>query len=211
MSRLVEAITESIEEEAELVYESLEELGRKILLRLSDKHPYKKGEIVFETELVVEAKTPKTGRKTMETHDVTVTVSKDNGVFSKKLAAKVVGNTVCPHSMENTGGKPHIQRATAELTVSADAGKKITLESLIKICEQCFSSPVYTLLKTPDESKLVEDMHANPKFVEDVARGILDKAGRKFAGAKIHVRVVSQESIHRHDVIAEGDSPNNAF
>ena len=204
LSRLVEAITESIEEEADVVYASLEELGQKILARLAVKHPYKIGEVTFETELVVERKTPKTGRKTMETHDVTVTVSKDNGSYSKKLTVRVVGNTVCPHSMENTGGKPHIQRAIAELTVEAKAREEIKLESLIEICEQCFSSPVYTLLKTPDESKVVEDMYTNPKFVEDVAREILYKAGKKFASAKIHVKVVSQESIHRHDVIAQG-------
>jgi len=45
-------------------------------------------------------------------------------------------------------------------------------------------------------------MFANPKFVEDVAREIFAKAKERFNG-KIHVRVISNESIHKHDVIAE--------
>jgi GTP cyclohydrolase-4 len=140
----------------------------------------------------------------METHDVVVAVLKENGRYTKKLTVYVVGNTVCPHSMKNTGGKPHIQRAVAELTVSADVYAKMPLESLIYVCEQSFSSPTYTLLKTADEKEVVERMYANPKFVEDVAREILDCGKKKFGDARIHVRVVSHESIHRHDVIAEG-------
>ena len=206
LSRLVEAITESIEEESELVYSSLEELGEKILKRLEGQHPFRKGEIVFETELVVERRTPKTKRKSMETHDVVVGVTKMNGSFTKTLTVKVLGNTVCPHSMENTGGKPHIQRAIAELCVAQNLDKPAPLESLIEVCEESFSSPTYTLLKTPDETAVVKRMHANPKFVEDVAREILDKAKGKFGDAKIKVKVVSEESIHRHDVIAEGET-----
>jgi len=206
MSRLVEAITESIGEESEVTHESLEVLAKSMLVRLSNKHPYLRGEVVLETELVVERETPATGRKTMETHDVVVRVLKENGMYSKKLTVFVVGNTVCPHSMENTGGKPHIQRAIAELSVEADINEKIAFETLIDVCENSFSSPTYTLLKTPDEIEVVEKMHSNPKFVEDVARGILDKAKKIFPKTRIHARVVSHESIHRHDVTAEGNA-----
>jgi len=206
MSRLVESITESIEEEAEVVYSSLEKLGEKILERLAEKHPYTRGEIIFETELVVQKQTPATKKKTMEAHDVVVSVKKKNGSYSKKLKVSVVGNTVCPHSMENTGGKPHIQRAVAELILESDINTKIPLESLITICDESFSAPAYTLLKTPDENKVVERMHANPKFVEDVAREILHKTKNKNPNAKTHVKVVSHESIHRHNVIAEGSN-----
>ncbi len=204
LSRLVEAITESIGEESDKVYGSLEELERRILERLGTKHTYKHGEVTFDTELVVARLTPKTRRRSMETHDVSVTVVKDDGKFRKKLKVRVIGNTVCPHSMKNTGGKPHIQRAVAELTVEGDIADNVSLESLIEVCEQSFSSPAYTLLKTPDETEVVERMHANPKFVEDVCREILDYASKKLKGVSIHAKVVSQESIHRHDVLAEG-------
>ena len=46
----------------------------------------------------------------------------------------------------------------------------------------------------------------NPKFVEDVTRAILDSAKKKFEGCKIRAKTVSQESIHRHDVVAEGSA-----
>ena len=75
---------------------------------------------------------------------------------------------------------------------------------MIKCVESSFSSEAYTLLKAKDEEWLVEKMFQNPKFVEDVTREILHKAKRKFKDCKIFARVVSYESIHRHNVLAEG-------
>ena len=79
---------------------------------------------------------------------------------------------------------------------------EIALEDMIDVVESSFSHPTYTLLKTVDENAVVQGMFANPKFVEDVAREIFAKARERFSG-KIHVRVISNESIHKHDVIAE--------
>ncbi|MFC2162534.1 GTP cyclohydrolase, FolE2/MptA family [Candidatus Altiarchaeota archaeon] len=205
MSRLIEAITESIEEESEKIYSSLELLEKRIVENLSKKHPLTKAEITFETELVVNRKTPKTGRNTMETHDVSVTVVKGEDGFRKSLKVTVLGNTACPHAMENAQGRTHIQRAICELIVTSDIDVKIPLEDMIIVCEESFSSPVYTLLKTPDETEVVNAMHDNPKFVEDVARDVLDKSRTRFKGVNVRVKVTSEESIHRHNVIAEGE------
>ena len=200
MSRLVESITESVEEEAEKTHSSLEELCRRTLEKIGEKHPHKNAQIELETDLVVYSRTPVTGRKTMESHKVKVAVKKRGGEYLKELTVTVLGNTVCPHAMEYAG-KPHIQRATAKLTVETSFDKKVDLEELINMAEESFSSRVYTLLKTEDEGKVVEDMHANPLFVEDVCRLILDKAA-SIKDSRIKAEVVSQESIHRHDVTA---------
>ncbi|HNU62062.1 MAG TPA: GTP cyclohydrolase, FolE2/MptA family, partial [Methanofastidiosum sp.] len=63
---------------------------------------------------------------------------------------------------------------------------------------------VFTLLKTEDESFVVDKMHTNPLFVEDVCRNMLSLASSKFNKSKIHAECLSYESIHRHDVFAEG-------
>lgn len=204
LSRLIESITETIEEEAAVTHESLEKLCRLILERLDRKHPFRRARIILASELVVEKKTPVSGKRTYEAHDIEVEVSAEAGKYSKRLTVSVLGNTVCPHAMSQNNGKPHIQRAIGTLKVKSDYPKEVMLEDLIECVEKSFSSPVYTLLKTPDESRVVEIMFANPKFAEDVCREILCNAEKKFKGAVIHARVLSQESIHRHDVVAEG-------
>ncbi|MBM3309549.1 MAG: GTP cyclohydrolase IV [Candidatus Altiarchaeales archaeon] len=203
MSRLVEAISETIEEESSVVYDSLEELERQILDKLAGRHPYSRGEIEMETELVVRKQTPVSGRQTMETYDVTLRVSKDNGSYSKKLTAEAFGSTVCPHAMEHSNGRPHMQRAKAELSVDTEYSNPVELEGMLSIIENGFSSETYTLLKTEDEKHLVNKMHSNPRFVEDVCRKILSEAKQKYKNSKIKVKVISYESIHPHNVIAE--------
>jgi GTP cyclohydrolase-4 len=203
MSRLVEAISEAIEEQSHLVYCSLEELERHMLESLGRKHAYSSGEVEMSTQLVVEKKTPVSKKTTMETYDVSVSTMKKNGAYNKRLAVKAVGSTACPHAMEHSNGRPHIQRAEAVLTVETGYENKLELEDMIATAEKGFSSEAYTLLKTEDERAVVEKMHKNPRFVEDACREILAAAKRKYRKSLISVKVTSQESIHPHNVTAE--------
>ncbi|MDI3474538.1 MAG: cyclohydrolase [Thermococcaceae archaeon] len=207
MSRLVESITEAmseaVEEEVAKVHSSLEELGKCVIERLEGKHPHRRAEVWIKTHLIIPRTTPASGRTSYEPYDVEVGVIKhEEGSFEKVLRVRVIGNTACPHAMANNNGKTHIQRAIGELEIRAGFDEEIPLEEMIEVVESSFSHPTYTLLKTVDENAVVQGMYRNPKFVEDVAREIFAKAKERFNG-KIHVRVVSNESIHKHDVIAE--------
>ncbi|AIU70732.1 GTP cyclohydrolase [Thermococcus eurythermalis] len=207
MSRLVESITEAmseaVEEEVMEAHSSLEELGRAVIERLEGKHPHRRAEVWIKTHLIILRETPASKKTTYEPYDVEVGVIKnEDGSFEKVLRVKVIGNTVCPHAMANNNGKTHIQRAVGELEVRAGYDEEIELEEMIDVVESSFSHPTYTLLKTVDENAVVQGMYRNPKFVEDVAREIFAKAKERFNG-RIHVRVISNESIHKHDVIAE--------
>jgi len=207
MSRLVESITdamsEAVEEEVREAHSSLEELGRAVIKRLEGKHPHKRAEVWIKTHLIIPRETPASRKISYEPYDVEVGVIKnEDGTFEKVLRVRVIGNTACPHAMANNEGKTHIQRAVGELEVRTSFDEEIALEDMIDVVESSFSHPTYTLLKTVDENAVVQGMFANPKFVEDVAREIFVKAREKFKG-KIHVRVISNESIHKHDVIAE--------
>jgi len=83
----------------------------------------------------------------------------------------------------------------------------IRAEDLVELVENSMSSETYDLLKRPDEFFIVNKAHHNPKFVEDVVRGILARAlevyadfpGDTFALAS----QVNYESIHKHDAFAE--------
>jgi len=179
-------------------------LGRNVLRELRDKHSYRKGCITLSTNLVMERETPVTKKKTMEAHDIEVSVYNDDNNYRKTLEVQVVGNTLCPHALKKTGNRSHIQRAVGILSIDTNYEKEIALEDMIDVVEESFPSPVYTLLKTEDEIDVVNRMFQKPRFVEDVTREILDKARERFKDCEIRVKTISEESIHRHDVIAEG-------
>jgi GTP cyclohydrolase-4 len=81
-------------------------------------------------------------------------------------------------------------------------------EDLVEIVENAMSSETYDLLKRPDEFFVVNKAHHNPRFVEDVVRGILARALDMYADLGddtfVFASQVNEESIHKHDAFAEG-------
>jgi GTP cyclohydrolase FolE2 len=69
------------------------------------------------------------------------------------------------------------------------------------------SSPVYELLKRPDELFVVEHAHLQPRFVEDSVRVALRDTLAAYPalddGDFLLARQVNEETIHSHDVVAE--------
>ncbi len=204
MSRLVESITECIECEVVIRHGSLEAVERDILDMLRKRHPFNNAEISMKTDIVIPKKTPVTEKTTMEAYGVEVKLMLDKGEYRKKLKVSVVGNTVCPHAMNNCEGKTHVQRAVGILEIETSYENEIDLEDMVDCVEDAFPSRVYTLLKSEDEKHIIEKMFKNPKFVEDVTRGILNNAKKRFGNAKVRAKTISEESIHRHNVVAEG-------
>jgi GTP cyclohydrolase-4 len=203
MSRLVESINEIICKDCNSPKESFEQLGVDILSELQRRHKYKRGEINIATTLLLRRFTPVTAKPTDEPYDVVVKVTVDGTNFLKKLTVKAIGSTLCPHSLETTNGKAHVQRAEIELSIETGIAENIVLEELIEICEKSFSSPTYAVLKTVDEAAVVEEMFRNPKFVEDVARDCLRQAKNLNFKGRVKIRARSLESIHKHDAISE--------
>jgi GTP cyclohydrolase IV len=84
---------------------------------------------------------------------------------------------------------------------------EIRAEDLVEIVENSMSSETYDLLKRPDEFFIVNKAHHNPKFVEDVVRGIMGRALDVYADFPdetfILASQVNFESIHKHDAFAE--------
>jgi GTP cyclohydrolase IV len=99
-------------------------------------------------------------------------------------------------------------RGTILLGVDDDHAGLIRAEDLVEIVENSMSSETYDLLKRPDEFFIVNKAHHNPRFVEDVVRGILVRALDMYAdlgdGTFVFASQVNEESIHKHDAFAEG-------
>ncbi|HST24762.1 MAG TPA: GTP cyclohydrolase MptA [Gaiellaceae bacterium] len=100
----------------------------------------------------------------------------------------------------------HNQRGRGTLYVGT-AQPGVNAERLVEIVESSMSSPVYELLKRPDELHVVEHAHRQPRFVEDSVRialkGVLDAYPELADDDFLYSRQVNFETIHSHDVLAE--------
>lgn len=206
MSRLVESMTEIISDEFS-VHPSVEELQIRILEALAEKHNCQRGEVKFDFEFGYETRTPASNIRTWEVCDVTaITINEAEKQIQHSIEVRVIGNTVCPHCMANNEGLTHMQRAIGALRVVGVTDQIPKYGEMIEAIEKSFSSPTYSLLKLEDEMHVTKQMHDNPLFVEDVCRNILQHAKEKFEEhvLEIYATATSLESIHKHDVIAEG-------
>lgn len=189
MSRFIEKIEENFSLPQETV--GIENLAKKIALDQLTSHEYAKN-------ASVELKTKRDhNKKVYELYG-----RYDTGSGRKTIGVKVVGVIACPCSMELTNGLSHNQRAVICLELEANGGK-VNAEELVELCEEAFSAPVQLTLKRPMEKDLVERMHANPMFVEDVVRKCVHQLRKRYRGSYSRVKCVSQESIHPFDVFAE--------
>ena len=206
MSRLVESMTEELSDQFR-VHSSIEHIQMRILEGLLKKHSFKRGEVKFEFEFGYVSRTPVSGKRTWEVCDVTaITTMEEGKPFMHDVEVKVIGNTVCPHCMANNDGLTHIQRAFGKLRVVGEIDDIPTYGTMIEIIEKSFSSKTYSLLKLEDEVHVTKEMHSNPLLVEDVCRNILQHAKDKYNDRELEMfaEARSLESIHKHDVIAQG-------
>src|SRR5512146_159252 len=99
----------------------------------------------------------------------------------------------------------HNQRGKGTLLVGTET--QINAEHLVEIVEHSMSSPVYELLKRPDELFVVEHAHLQPRFVEDSVRFALKATIDRYPGLAdgdfLFAQQLNLETIHRHDVLAE--------
>jgi GTP cyclohydrolase IV len=99
----------------------------------------------------------------------------------------------------------HNQRGRGTLYVGTD--RPVNAEDLVDIVERSMSSPVFELLKRPDELFVVEHAHLQPRFVEDSVRIALKDALETYRELAdddfLWSRQVNLETIHTHDVLAE--------
>ena len=203
MSRLVESVNEVAPGTPGETRKNFEDVGAKIISVLRERHSFKRAEVTLATTIFVKRSTPTSNNPTNEPYDVSVKVICDNGKFLKRLEAKVIGSTLCPHSLNMTNGKSHVQRAEIQLAINTDFKTDLPLERLIDICEESFSAPTYTVLKSHDEAALVDKMYSNPKFVEDVVRECFDRLTKEKIDGKAWIKATAYESIHKHNAISE--------
>src|SRR5262245_28300780 len=124
---------------------------------------------------------------------------------SERLAEAGFGEGDVDRILELVPLATHNQRGRGTLYVGTD--RPVNAEDLVDIVERSMSSPIYELLKRPDELFVVEHAHLQPRFVEDSVRIALKEVLGVYDGLAdgdfLWSRQVNLETIHTHDVLAE--------
>jgi len=127
------------------------------------------------------------------------------GAASSRLLEAGFGEDDVDRILELVPLATHNQRGRGTLFVGSE--ERVNAEQLVSIVEASMSSPVYELLKRPDELFVVEHAHLQPRFVEDSVRlalqGALDAYPALDDSDFLFSRQVNLETIHTHDVVAE--------
>jgi GTP cyclohydrolase FolE2 len=193
MSRFVESVAEIPKDTF-----SIEDLAKEISENAYKKHGFHCFTEIF-SELPYERERP-SGKKENSVARMFASYSTKN--HQKLVGVSLSGILACPCSIEMCGGLSHNQRGT--LTVELDISKNgIELLDIIDACNKSFSSPTFSLLKRPEEKAIVEKIHKNPRFVEDVVRHCVELLRQNYSNIYCRVKCVSIESIHDHNVCSE--------
>lgn len=191
MSRFVEIMNElgpiglaEIEKTLDTLKETLQ--AEKAMLQMN--FPY-----------FVEKTAPVSGKKAPMDIECVYLAEKGDS-FQLHVIATVPIATLCPCSKEISDYGAHNQRAYAQLHIIAN--DMVWLEELVEIADSCGSTPLYGLLKRPDEKYVTEHAYDNPRFVEDVVRELALKLEEDKRITWYQVAVESIESIHNHNAFA---------
>ncbi|MGQ9582946.1 MAG: GTP cyclohydrolase MptA [Thermoplasmatota archaeon] len=228
MSRNVEVVAEVVEASVSRPCAGLEDLAAEMVRGLLRRHDYATfAEVEMESDYFLERRNP-SGKSTMESYGLVARAVAHRGavpLVRKSIGVKVTGMTACPCAQETvrrlmarrSGGRrarasapsllTHNQRNLTTLIMEVPESFSVEADDLIEIVESSQSSPTYEILKRPDEGRIVLNSHLNPKFVEDVVREILEKVVVRYRElpdeTAVTVHTESQESIHKHDAVAE--------
>jgi len=230
MSRFPELFEEAIEEvvigEALLV----ELLAEHIAAHIVERQRALRAEVRILARYPLERRTPVTGLPTQEMVSLIGLAAASAEGTRRLIGVEANGINACPCAqglvreraadrlgeagfdeldveriLELVPLATHNQRGRGTLFVGTDT--PVNAEELVRIVEGSMSSPVYELLKRPDELFVVEHAHLQPRFVEDSVRISLRDALAAYPGLAdgdfLFSRQVNLETIHSHDVIAE--------
>ena len=230
MSRFPELFEQTIDElvmgEALLVEELAEHIARTVVGRQQAL----RAEVEVTARYPLQRTTPVTGMPTQEMVSLIGIAGASASATRRAVGVEATGINACPCAQGLVRGRAserlleagfgegdverilelvplatHNQRGRGTLYVGTN--RAINAEDLVEIVERSMSSPVYELLKRPDELFVVEHAHLQPRFVEDSVRVALRETLTAYPELApedfLWSRQVNLETIHTHDVVAE--------
>jgi GTP cyclohydrolase-4 len=230
MSRFPELFEEAIDEV--VIGESflVEELAEHIAAHIVERQRACRAEVRIVTRYPRERTTPVTRLATQEMVTLIGLAAASERGTKRVVGVEATGINACPCAQGLVRGRAserlleagfgdddverilelvplatHNQRGRGTLYVGTMT--PVNAEQLADIVERSMSSPVYELLKRPDELFVVEHAHLQPRFVEDSVRyalaGVLHRYPALDDADFVLSRQLNFETIHTHDVVAE--------
>src|SRR5580765_7485626 len=230
MSRFPELFEDAIEgvvdDDAFLVEDLAEHVARHIV----ERQDALLAEVCITARYPYERTTPVTKLATQEMVSLIGIAAASRQLVRRVVGVEAVGINACPCAQGLVRGRAserlldagfeaddverilelvpiatHNQRGQGTLFVGTT--KRVDAERLVELVEASMSSPIYELLKRPDELFVVEHAHLQPRFVEDSVRVALKDTLETYPGLAdsdfVLSRQVNLETIHTHDVVAE--------
>jgi GTP cyclohydrolase I/GTP cyclohydrolase-4 len=196
-----EAIDEVVIAEAFLVEELAEHIARHIVARQRAC----RAEVTIVARYPVERTTPVTGLATQEMVSIIGIAAASEEGIRRLVGVEATGINACPCAQGLVRARS--SERLLEAGFDEDDAERVNAEQLVRIVEGSMSSPVYELLKRPDELFVVEHAHLQPRFVEDSVRialkGALEAYPALGDGDFVLARQLNFETIHNHEVVAE--------
>ena len=173
---------------------------KTILEEMCEKLEAENSYIQLKFDYFIEKQAPVTGIPSLVNVGVEYSASLEKGDFEFDMRVTTPITTLCPCSKEISDYSAHKQRA--DVSIQIRRKKFLWIEQLVDIAEASSSSPVYSLLKRPDEKYVTEHAYDNPKFVEDVCREVKLRVDELENVREFCIEVESMESIHNHSAYA---------
>jgi GTP cyclohydrolase I/GTP cyclohydrolase-4 len=230
MSRFPELFGEAID--AVVIKEAflVEELAEHVACQIAARQDALRAEVEICARYPMQRETPVSGLRTQELVTLIGIAAAAPAGSRRIVGVEATGINACPCAQGMVRGRAagrllaagfddgdvqrilelvplatHNQRGRGRLLVGSR--EPIDAEDLVRIVEQSMSSPVYELLKRPDELFVVEHAHLQPRFVEDSVRHALRETIEAYPGLDdddfVSSTQVNMETIHNHDVVAE--------
>jgi GTP cyclohydrolase-4 len=230
MSRFPELFEEAIEGVVDDDAFLIEDLAEHVARHIVERQAALLAEVHISARYPYERRTPVTKLATQEMVSLIGIAAAARQGVRRVVGVEAVGINACPCAQGLVRGRAserlldagfeagdverilelvpiatHNQRGQGTLYVGTT--KRVDAERLVDLVEASMSSPIYELLKRPDELFVVEHAHLQPRFVEDSVRvalkSVLDDLPELDDGDFVLSRQVNFETIHAHEVVAE--------
>jgi len=230
MSRFPELFEEAIDELVIGEMLLVERLAEHIARHIVERQGALRAEVRIAARYPIERSTPVTGLRTQELVTLIGLAAASRTSSRRVVGVEATGWNACPcaqglvrdlaaERLDDAGFEEadvarilelvplatHNQRGRGTLYLGTNL--RLDAEDLVELVEASMSSPVYELLKRPDELFVVEHAHLSPRFVEDSVRlmvkGALDAYDALDDEDFVLARQLNFETIHNHDVLAE--------
>ncbi|HEX6137466.1 MAG TPA: GTP cyclohydrolase FolE2 [Casimicrobiaceae bacterium] len=143
---------------------------------------------------------PVSGVASLLDYDVRLTAELADGVFASTVGVSVPVTSLCPCSKEISDYGAHNQRSLVTIVVRPRG--PILVSELLRVAEEEASCELYGILKRADEKYVTERAYDNPRFVEDLVRGVASRLDADERFSAYTVEAENFESIHNHSAYA---------